>query len=171
LSRHWGWGMISTQFSWGMICWSLVGHNAGGIWLGNDGSGKTLRVSTEQDVIERRGDRILMLIIVARKTLYWRRVMRWSGQRGKIILCGVCLAGVPIFPSVDGSNGLCVAPIVVSTSETGTFITVCRSSSQHVIVGSSVLTGVLLSRAKASCFSPASSALRRPMTKSETFLF
>lgn len=80
-------------------------------------------------------------------------------------LCGVWVAGVTIFPSADNeerSNGLCLLPILVSTFEAGRFITVCRSSSQHAIAGSSILIGVFWTVEKASCFSPASSALRRP---------
>lgn len=78
-------------------------------------------------------------------------------------MCGVWLAGLTIFPCADnkgeGSNGLCLVPIVVSTFEAGRFITVCRSLSQHGTAGSSILNGMFLTVEKALCFS---SALRRP---------
>lgn len=77
-------------------------------------------------------------------------------------LRGAWLAGMTILLSADGedgSNGLCIVPIVVSTFEAGRLITVCVASSQQGTEGSSMLTGVISAFDKDS---PASSALRRP---------
>jgi hypothetical protein len=73
--------------------------------------------------------------------LNWRRVIRWSEERGKLIFTKGGLQNVAEFGGA-GWYGINVDPILwnVLTNETGKIDIVCSSSTHHCISGAVLAT-------------------------------
>ena len=81
------------------------------------------------------------LVRQARRALNWRRVIRWSEERGKIIFTDGGLQNGAEFGVVSwwGINGDPMLRNVLAT-ETGKMDTICSSSTQHGISGLGLAT-------------------------------
>lgn len=80
---------------------------------------------------------------VARRALYWRRVMRWSDERGNTILADEGFWKATLSPArADlwyGINGA-LASRSLSTTAVCMLYTICCSSAQHGIMSSDLAT-------------------------------
>lgn len=76
-----------------------MGCSVGGIVVGNEGFGRMCTASDEHSVtgLVSRPESRRWLVMQPRRTLYWRRVIRWSEERGNMMLIEDCLSDLAGF--------------------------------------------------------------------------